>query len=67
LNLRQLFDLSLVNRAKEAALEWEGVEFTFGELEARSNRMAHALKARGLTEGDRLCVWTSISQPSSWA
>jgi len=39
------------------ALEWAGAEYTFGEIDARSNRMAHALKARGLAGGDRLCVY----------
>jgi malonyl-CoA/methylmalonyl-CoA synthetase len=57
LNLRQLFDLSFVNRAHETALEWAGSEYTFGELDGRSNRVANALKARGLVQGDRLCVY----------
>jgi malonyl-CoA/methylmalonyl-CoA synthetase len=57
LNLRQLFDLSLVHRARATALEWQGAEYTFGELDARSNRMAHALQARGLAPADPLCVY----------
>ena len=56
-NLRQLFDLSLANRRDKPALEWAGLEYTFGELDARSNRLAHALRARGLSQGDRLCVY----------
>jgi malonyl-CoA/methylmalonyl-CoA synthetase len=56
MNLRQLFDVSLVNRADKVALEWDGREYTFGEIDARSNRTAHALRARGLGIGDRLCV-----------
>jgi malonyl-CoA/methylmalonyl-CoA synthetase len=56
-NLLHLFDLSLAARANEVALEWEGGEFTFGEIERRSNRVAHALRARGLAKGDRLCVY----------
>ncbi|HWZ34496.1 MAG TPA: AMP-binding protein [Bryobacteraceae bacterium] len=56
MNLRQLFDVSLVNRRDQVGLEWEGREYTFGEIDARSNRMAHALAARGLGCGDRLCV-----------
>jgi malonyl-CoA/methylmalonyl-CoA synthetase len=56
-NLRQLFDLSLVNRRAVVALEWAGAEYTFGELDARSNRVAHALQARGLAQGDRLGVY----------
>jgi malonyl-CoA/methylmalonyl-CoA synthetase len=52
-----LFDLSLVGRAAVEALEWEGRTFTFGEIEERSNRVAHALQARGFVKGDRLCVY----------
>ncbi len=60
-NLRDRFAVSLVNRANETALEWQGVKYTFGELDARSNRMAHALAARGLARGDRLCVYLANS------
>jgi len=56
-NLLHLFDLSLIARSDEIALEWNGAEFTFGEIERRSNRVAHALRARGFTKGDRLCVY----------
>jgi malonyl-CoA/methylmalonyl-CoA synthetase len=56
-NLLHLFDLSLAARADEIALEWGGAEFTFGDLERRSNRVAHAFRDRGLTRGDRLCVY----------
>ena len=56
MNLLNLFDLSLVARADDAALEWNGASYTFGEIERRSNRVAHALTARGFAKGDRLCV-----------
>jgi malonyl-CoA/methylmalonyl-CoA synthetase len=56
-NLLHLFDLSLRNCAADVALEWQGEAYTFGELEARSNRVAHALAARGFVKGDRLCVY----------
>ena len=56
MNLLHLFDLSLLGRADAPALEWEGRTSTFGDLEARSNRVAHALIARGFIPGDRLCV-----------
>jgi malonyl-CoA/methylmalonyl-CoA synthetase len=56
-NLRQLFDLSLVQRRDEVALEWAGSEYTFGDLDVHSNRLAHALRARGLDRGDRLCLY----------
>jgi malonyl-CoA/methylmalonyl-CoA synthetase len=54
MNLLNLLDQSLLGRAAETALEFEGRSFTFGELEARSNRVAHALLARGLRKSDRL-------------
>ncbi|MEA2329809.1 MAG: malonyl-CoA/methylmalonyl-CoA synthetase [Thermoanaerobaculia bacterium] len=56
-NLLHLFDLSLIARSDEIALEWDGAAFTFGEIERRSNRVAHALRSRGLAKGDRLCVF----------
>src|SRR5207253_7441665 len=48
---------SLRGRASEPALEWEGHTYTFGDMEARSNRVANALIARGFTKGDRLAVY----------
>ena len=60
MQLGDLFDLSLVGRRDTVGLEYDtpdGVRpLTFGELDARANRMAHALGTRGLTRGDRLCV-----------
>jgi malonyl-CoA/methylmalonyl-CoA synthetase len=57
MHLLHLFDLSLIGRSDREALEWEGRAFTFGELDARSNRLAQALQARGFERGDRLCVY----------
>ena len=57
MNLTHLFDLSLIGRRDTVALEFEGREFTFGEIDARSNRLAHLLTHRGLKTGDRLCVY----------
>jgi malonyl-CoA/methylmalonyl-CoA synthetase len=59
MTLTQLFDLSLRGRAGDVALEFAGVEYTFGEIEARSNRMAQYLLSRGLKAGDRLCLQLS--------
>jgi malonyl-CoA/methylmalonyl-CoA synthetase len=56
-NLRQLFDLSLSGRREHVALEWQGAEYTFGDIDARSNRMARALVDRGISQGDRVCVY----------
>src|SRR5687767_14678933 len=60
MQLGDLFDLSLIGRRDTVALEYDapgGVRaLTFGELDARANRTAHALAARGFTRGDRLCA-----------
>ena len=57
MNLLHLFDLSLIARRDEPALEWEGTTYTFGDIESRSNRVANAMRARGYAKGDRLCVY----------
>jgi malonyl-CoA/methylmalonyl-CoA synthetase len=59
MNLTDLFDLSLQGRRDVVALEFRGQELTFGEMDARSNRMAQLLAARGLRAGDRLCIYLS--------
>ncbi|MFN8811911.1 MAG: class I adenylate-forming enzyme family protein [Acidobacteriota bacterium] len=57
MNLIQLFDVSLQARATQPALQWGSQTFTFGEIDAASNRLAHALAARGVTQGDRVAVY----------
>jgi malonyl-CoA/methylmalonyl-CoA synthetase len=57
MNLLDLFDLSLIGRRDEPALEFEGRTFTFGDIDHRSSRMAQALAERGVVTGDRLCVY----------
>ncbi len=61
MNLRNWFDRTFTQRAEQEALEWAGSVYTFGEIDARSNRMARALAARGLAKGDRLCVYLGNS------
>jgi malonyl-CoA/methylmalonyl-CoA synthetase len=56
MTLNQLFDLSLGQRCDHIALEWQGRDFTFGEIGARARRMANALRIRGFQPGDRLAV-----------
>jgi malonyl-CoA/methylmalonyl-CoA synthetase len=61
MHLTQLFDLSFRGRAERPALEYydqrgERHTLTFGEVNARADRMARELAARGLVHGDRLCV-----------
>ena len=59
--LLALFDTSLVGRGGEPALDLGPAggpvqTLTFADVEARSNRMAGALAARGVRAGDRLAV-----------
>jgi malonyl-CoA/methylmalonyl-CoA synthetase len=62
MSLTTLFDRSLVGLGDTTALECERADgtrlsFTFGELETRSNRLAHLLRARGLRRGDRIAFY----------
>src|SRR6266545_3098267 len=61
MNLLDLFNLSFAGRRDEVGLEWAGSEYTFGEIDARSDGVAGCLAARGLREGDRLCVYLANS------
>ena len=57
MNLLHLFANSLEARKDKIGLEFGSATFTFGEMDARSNRMARLLTERGLEAGDRLCVY----------
>jgi malonyl-CoA/methylmalonyl-CoA synthetase len=59
MNLAQLFDLSFIGRRDHVALEFAGDTYTFGEIDARSNRMAALFRQRGLQTGNRLAVYLS--------
>lgn len=61
MNLSNLFDSSLIGRRDQVGLEFQNQRYTFGEMDARSNRLAHALTARGVGQGDRLCVFLANS------
>jgi malonyl-CoA/methylmalonyl-CoA synthetase len=56
MNLTNLFDLSFLDRRNAVALEFQGRSLTFGEIDERSNRVAHLFAQRGFKPGDRLCV-----------
>ena len=47
----------LLSRRDHPALEFQGATYTFGDIDARSNRLAQLLASRGLKTGDRLCVY----------
>jgi malonyl-CoA/methylmalonyl-CoA synthetase len=61
LNLTDIFDLSLRGRRDAVALEFQDQTYTFGAMDARSNRLAQLLARRGLKQGDRLCVYLANS------
>ena len=61
MNLRNWYDKSFRLRADELALEWKDAAYTFRDIDARSNRMARALQARGLERGDRMAVYLANS------
>ena len=61
MHLTQLFDLSLRGRAGRIGLEYAAADgalrtITFGDVDARADRMAGELASRGLARGDRLCA-----------
>jgi malonyl-CoA/methylmalonyl-CoA synthetase len=57
MNVCELFDSSLQGRRDAVALEFQDQTYTFGELDLRSNRVAHWLRSNGFDAGDRLCVY----------
>ncbi len=62
MNLNDLFNLTFTKRSEHQALEFyessgELQTLTFGDIDKRAARMAATLSERGLTRGDRLCVY----------
>jgi malonyl-CoA/methylmalonyl-CoA synthetase len=62
MQLTDIFDLSLKGRASAEALEYDCAggsiaTLTFGDLDARSDRLALLITSRGLARGDRLCFF----------
>ena len=60
--LGDLFDLSLVGRANEAALDVDAPgggtrTLSFGEIDGRARRMALVLRRRRISAGDRVAVY----------
>ena len=63
MNLTDLFNLSLAGRREATALEFAGRTYTFGELDARSDRMA------GASSGARRCRRRQavlLPEPIAW-
>jgi malonyl-CoA/methylmalonyl-CoA synthetase len=57
MNLTDLFDLSLVGRGQETALECGEEQFSFAQLDSRSSRLARRFASDSLEPGDRLAVY----------
>ena len=57
MTLTALFRHSLHDRAADDALDIAGRALTFGDLEARADRLARLLASRGFAAGDRLAVY----------
>jgi malonyl-CoA/methylmalonyl-CoA synthetase len=60
--LLDIFDASLVGQRDEVAVELDAADggvitLTFGDLDDGANRLARVLVRRGVTRGDRLCVF----------
>jgi malonyl-CoA/methylmalonyl-CoA synthetase len=54
MKLLSLFDNSLIKRSSKQAIDFNGKSYTFGDLEKRSNQLAHLLVKKGLSQGDRI-------------
>ncbi|SFP69088.1 non-ribosomal peptide synthetase terminal domain of unknown function [Amycolatopsis arida] len=52
--LAAVFDRGLAARPDAVALDCAGTRLTYTELDARANRLAHHLRARGVRPGDRV-------------
>lgn len=57
MNVLDLFNLSLIGRKEKTCLVFKNKEFTFGELDLRSNRTAALLQSKGVMAGDRVCLY----------
>ena len=73
MSLVELYDRSLIQRRDRVAIEYDRgdggtASLTFGEIDARSNRLAQLLESRGLSRGDRLgfCLVNRIEIIDLW-
>ena len=66
-------DRHLEKRAKQTAIIWEGDEpgddkhITYQELHTQVCRLANALKARGVSKGDRVCIYMPMVPEAAYA
>ena len=66
-------DRHLPARANQTAIIWEGdhpsktAHVTYAELSDRVNKLANALKARGVKKGDRVCIYMPMIPEAAYA
>ena len=60
--LHELFETMADGCPGQTAVECNGQRLTYGELEERANRVAHALRARGIGREDRVAVFLPRSE-----
>ncbi len=66
-------DRHLESRANQTALIWEGDDpsddktITYRELHEQVCRLANAMKARGVTKGDRVCIYMPMIPEAAYA
>ena len=66
-------DRHLATRGDQTALIWEGDDpadgkhITYGELHDHVCRLANALKARGVSKGDRVCIYMPMIPEAAYA
>ena len=59
MNILDRFDRTLERHGQSGALEFAGQEFSFDQIENRSNLLANLLAADGFKAGDRVAVYLS--------
>ena len=60
--LHELFETMADRCPAQTAVECNGRTLTYGELEERANRLAHALRARGAGREDRVAIFLPRSE-----
>ena len=66
-------DRHLPQRAEQTAFIWEGddpsnsTHITYGELQEQVCRLANVLKSRGVSKGDRVCIYMPMVPEAAYA
>ncbi|HRU81457.1 MAG TPA: AMP-binding protein, partial [Candidatus Methanomethylicus sp.] len=57
MTLDSLFTNTATRLSEKVAVTWQDREYTFGQLEGASNRIAQALLRLGIAKGERVCIF----------